>query len=264
MSQVFICSKFCNSEGDEKELKFDKEPKRSTKLEPKMSKSNDGTAFINISPMKFVTTEKKYDYEDEVLNDSTISSKLGIKKHITLNCENENRVNQMDKLVTESYIETDNYSINVKKSKTGTFVQNTADNKSTENSKLVKYGDIFSEDYESHQFKGIKAIKISQPYEDNSSESKKKLSKSNNKLTHIIDGTNPNHNIRKINSVKQQTKIEDYSVSNTSRKSKDAKKENIYKNKSTNVSKTKVSKNPIVSNDIFSMNNVYNKISKSK
>ena len=37
-----------------------------------------------------------------------------------------------------------------------------------------------------------------------------------------------------------------------------------YKNKSTNVSKTKVSKGPIGSNDIFSMNNVYNKISKSK
>lgn len=261
MSQVFICSKFCNEEGDDKEIKFDKEPKRSTKLEPKMSKTNDGTAFINISPMKFVTTEKKCEYEDEVLNSSTISSKLGIKKHIILYCENENRVNQMDKLVSESYIDTDTYSNNMRKSKTGTFVQNTADNKSTDNSKLVKYGDIFSEDYESHQFKGIQAIKISQPYEDNSM-TKKKFSKSNNKLTHIIEGTNPNHNIKKINSVKQQTKIDDYSVSNTSRISKDMKQQN--KNKSTNVSKTKVSKNPFVSNDIFSMNNVYNKISKSK
>ncbi len=276
MSQIFICSKFCNSEPDNKELNFDKDKdkRRSTKLAPKSGSINDGT-IINISPMKFMSTEKRVDidkHEEDKLEESTLSSNLGTKKVVKIQHINENKVEQMDRLLSASCIEDSFAQSN--ENKTGTFP--TKESKlSSQSNKNQKYGDLFGDDYKSSEMKrGTKKVKTSQAVASNGIKSQSEnLGEMISDISHVV---------KKIGTITKQNKIEDYSLNNSiiqSGVSSNVKSKNKSNNdeekyiKGKMEIKAKVKENKSRSlvkaamerkNDIFSMNEAYNKLSSSK
>ena len=217
-----------------------------------------------------MSTEKRVEdnrlEQQDKLDESTLSSNLGTKKVVKIQHINENKVEQMDRLLSASCIE--DSLIQSNENKTGTFPTKES-KQSSQSNKNQKYGDLFAEDFKSSEMqRGTKKVKTSQTVASNGIKQSQHLNEMVSDVSHVV---------KKIGTITKQNKIEDYSLNNSINKqsgissnvkSKNNDDEKYIKGKMEIKTKVKESKSRSLAkalnerkNDIFSMNEAYNKLS---